>query len=90
MNQKFVQPEDVEAVRFCSGIIFCIRTYLYCKAVEDGDLMDQKYLPDQLDSQTFVDLVLGPAMVANNPKMNLLKLYPSICPSTLNYCNIFK
>ena len=45
-------------------------TYLYCKAVVDDDLMDQKYLQDRLDSRTFVDLVLGPAMVANNPKSN--------------------
>ena len=44
-------------------------TYLYCKAVVDGDLLDQKYLPDRLDSRTFVDLVLDPAMVANNPKL---------------------
>lgn len=44
-------------------------TYLYCKAVVDGDLLDQKYLPNRLDSRTFVDLVLDPAMVANNPKL---------------------
>ena len=44
------------------------KTYLYCKAVEDADLMDQKYSPDQLDSRTFVDLVPDPAMVVNNPK----------------------
>lgn len=44
------------------------KTYLYCKAVEDADLMDQKYSPDRLDSRTFVDLVPDPAMVVNNPK----------------------
>ena len=59
---------------FAAVSFFGIETYLYCKAAEDGDLKDQKYSPDQLDSRTFVDLVPGPAMVASNPEKNLLEL----------------
>ena len=64
-------------------------TYLYCKAVVDGDLLDQKYLPNRLDSRTFVDLVLDPAMVANNPKLifalSVLISYKNI---SINDCKI--
>ena len=38
--------------------------------VVDDDWKDQKYSPNLLDSQTFVDLVLDLVMAANNPKMN--------------------